>query len=50
MLRGARHPQALEGVVHGVYDLTGYHTALLWAGSTIVTVGESSFKISRAYA
>jgi len=39
MLRGSRHPLVEGGTTHGAYDLTDFHTALLWAGSSIMAVG-----------
>ena len=38
MLRGSFREQGLK---HGSADLSGFHTAILWAGASIVAVGES---------
>ena len=40
MLRGSS-PAGCSGR-HSAHDLTGFHTALLWAGSSVVAVGEDS--------
>ena len=40
LLRGSLQPSSSGW--HGAHDLTGFHTALLWAGSSVVAVGEDS--------
>lgn len=42
MLKGARRQGSL--LRHGSEDFTGFHTAILWLGSTVAAVGRSVCK------